>query len=160
MQSAYFITQQAWLGRDSVGVPGTVAGLFHAHSKYGSGKVGLRCCSWPRLVQMVIDHAFQNGLERSKSLTDAIETKITQQQLQQLDAANLNTFVEGLKAGGGGGDKISPHSPHSTTYLKMIETLNMLADHGKDAFYKLAIADQIVSATGTRLPFGNLPCMW
>jgi len=137
---------QAWLGRGSVGVPGTVAGLFHAHKKYGSGKVGaLDCCSWSRLIYRVVSESVRNGVELSKGLATAIQTKITHQQLQQPDAANLKRFVEEVNASGASG-RISPHSLQN-----IIHTLEELATNGTDGFYQGKIADQIVNATGGML---------
>ena len=134
----------AGVGRTSVAVPGFVKGLSHAHTKYGSGKVGLQCCSWTHLVYLSISHALKQGVELSKSLSTAVTTKITDVQLAQADSAVLKQFVDEVK-GLGDAKRINVNSP---TFQKVITTLETLANHGPDDFYKGDIAAQIENATG------------
>ena len=61
-------------GRNSIGVPGFLAGLSQAHSKYGSGVENIVCCDWLSLIWMVIPVA--NQVLASEHLVNATETKI------------------------------------------------------------------------------------
>ena len=61
-------------GRGSIGVPGFLAGLAHAHSNYGSGVANVVCCDWFSLVWMSIGLA--NHVLASEHLVNATDTKI------------------------------------------------------------------------------------
>ncbi|MEL6870625.1 MAG: gamma-glutamyltransferase [Pseudomonadota bacterium] len=111
----------------SAGVPGTVRGLHHALTKYGT-------MAWVDLLQPAIDVA-ENGLVVSGDLSEALKGR--KKQLGR-DPASLQAF----------------YKPDGTPYERgeilrqpdLAWSLKQLAKHGPDAFYTGAIADKIVAA--------------
>ena len=100
---------------------------------------------------MVVSHAYKHGLPLSNSLALAAKRKITPQQLQQQDSANLKTFVDGVQ-----GVKNKTIGTEVTMFARMIKTLQRLADEGPEAFYSGEIAEDIVNATGSSINKGDL----
>ena len=111
------------IGAKSVGVPGTVAGLYLAHQKYGS----LR---WTDLLQPSIDLA-ENGFPLSYSLFSSatfFKAKSPVPFLQNYfnnDKGEITQFGELWKQ------------------PELANTLTQIRDHGKDGFYKGAVAKEI-----------------
>ena len=112
------------IGAKSVGVPGTVAGLYLAHQKYGS-------LPWAALVQPAIDIA-TNGFPLTYSLFEA-ETFFDAnspipflQDYFKKDNGELTQFGEVWKQ------------------PELAQTLMAIRDKGQDGFYKGKVAKEIV----------------
>jgi gamma-glutamyltranspeptidase/glutathione hydrolase len=112
------------IGAKSIGVPGTVAGLYLAHQKYGT-------LPWAVLVQPSIDIA-ENGFPLTWSLSRAaayFETNSPIPFLQDYfkkDTGELTPFGELWKQ------------------PELANTLSEIRDHGQDGFYKGVVAKEIV----------------
>lgn len=112
------------IGAKSIGVPGTVAGLYLAHQKYGS-------LPWADLVQPSIDIA-QNGFPLSWTLSGAANFFNSNSPIPFLrdyfnkDNGELVQFGELWK------------QPELAT------TLSEIRDNGQDGFYKGTVAEEIV----------------
>ena len=61
-------------GKRSVGVPGLVAGLYHAQQQYGSNAIRLKCCSWGDLVDKTVN-LLQSGFQIDDSWKDWAKNK-------------------------------------------------------------------------------------
>lgn len=112
------------IGAKSIGVPGTVAGLYLAHQKYGS-------LPWADLVQPSIDIAM-NGFPLTWSLYNAASFFDTNSPIPFLknyfknDSGEITEFGELWKQ------------------PELGNTLKEIRDHGQDGFYKGVIAQGIV----------------
>ena len=136
-------------GRWSVGVPGFVKGMWHAHKKYGSGHDGMECCAWPLLIQKTIHKVVRHGVRVSSNLAAATSTKIGRlMQDTGVDTKNLREFINSY----GSGESYNDNLHNIKLYKKLIRTLKTIASKGADAFYKGqgndSIALDIVHATG------------
>ena len=80
--------RSAQIGRGSIGVPGFIKGLEHAHQNYGSHQMGLTCCSWSDLVWKALKPAL-NGVGVTEHFINATHTKISKAELGSQDASNL-----------------------------------------------------------------------
>ena len=109
----------------AIGVPGTVAGLYLAHQKYGS-------LSWEDLIQPAIDQA-KNGFEFNWSLFFAAE-RFTKE-------GNSNVFMDGYFRNENG-EIVKPGEIWKQNELA--ETLTRIRDKGRDGFYKGKTAKKIV----------------
>ncbi|NNF33496.1 MAG: gamma-glutamyltransferase [Saprospiraceae bacterium] len=111
------------IGLKSVGVPGTVAGLYMAHQKYGK-------LPWPILVQPAIELA-ENGFELPWSLSRTAKFFSENSNIQFLkdyfrkDNGELTEFREIWKQ------------------PELASTLTEIRDHGHDGFYKGKVAEEI-----------------
>lgn len=111
------------IGLKSVGVPGTVAGLYLAHEKYGH-------LPWAELVQPAIDLA-ENGFELTWSLANAAIYFDSNSEIQFLkdyfrnDDGKLTAFGEIWKQ------------------PELASTLSEIRDKGHDGFYKGRVAKEI-----------------
>ncbi|WP_299159413.1 gamma-glutamyltransferase [uncultured Eudoraea sp.] len=111
------------IGLNSVGVPGTVAGLYLAHEKYGH-------LPWADLVQPAIDLA-NNGFELTWSLARAAIYLDTNSKIQFIkdyfrkDNGKLISFGEVWKQ------------------PELANTLSEIRDKGHDGFYKGGVAKEI-----------------
>ena len=83
----------ASFGRKSVGVPGFVKGLEHAFQNYGSGHIGLTCCSWTDLIRKAITEALRS-VQVSDHFLNATQTKISQSELDSPDATLLKYVLQ------------------------------------------------------------------
>lgn len=112
-------------GLKSAGVPGTVAGLYLAHQKYGS-------LPWKDLVQPAIDMA-ENGVKLSWTLAEHAK-KI-----------NLEDNPEFLK------NYFKKANGSLTSFgelwvqKELANTLKQIRDHGRNGFYKGPVAEEIAS---------------
>ena len=108
----------------SVGVPGTVAGLYQAHQKYGK-------LPWRELVQPAIDQA-KNGFPMSFGLYRAAL------QVSKRDSSYdiLQNFFRGPD-----GEVVAPGELWKQPALA--QTLEAIRDQGRDGFYKGAVAEEI-----------------
>ena len=108
----------------AIGVPGTVAGLYKAHQKYGK-------MPWADLVQPAVDLA-QNGFTMNWSLYGAAQYFI-EQKSPFMSRYFLN--AEGQLT-----------SPGENWKQKVLaETLTAIRDQGHDGFYKGEVAKKIAS---------------
>ncbi|MDG1572489.1 gamma-glutamyltransferase [Robiginitalea sp. M366] len=111
------------VGLKSVGVPGTVAGLYLAHRQYGQ-------LPWADLVQPAVDLA-QNGFELPWSLASAARFFDANSDIPFLkdyfrkDNGQLTDFGEVWKQ------------------PELAQTLSAIRDKGHDGFYKGAVAREI-----------------
>jgi len=111
------------IGLKSVGVPGTVAGLYLAHQKYGS-------LPWQELVDPAIELA-KNGFELTYSLAEAAQFFNAHSDIQFLkdyfknDDGELTAFGEIWKQ------------------PALANTLMEIRDHGHDGFYQGQVAKAI-----------------
>ena len=125
-QSNFQISGSGW---DSVAVPGLVAGLHHAHTKYGSHAVKLTCCSWNDLVRKVFQ-LLNTGFTPEQWWTDFGSEEEISPELQK--------FITD-----GGYSR-----PDSETAGKMKETFNSLLNHNPvHSFYKGSLASKLSSDT-------------
>ena len=109
----------------SIGVPGTVAGLFFAHKKYGK-------ISWKKLIQPAIDIA-NNGFIMTKGLYSSAKNVISKKQTFFLKNYFNNDQDEIVK-------------PGEVWYQKKLaKTLEAIKDNGKDGFYSGWVAKKIIS---------------
>ncbi|MDA8899685.1 gamma-glutamyltransferase [Gammaproteobacteria bacterium] len=116
------IPNKSTLGYLSSGVPGTVAGMWAVHQKFGSMK-------WEKLIRPAIKLA-SDGFEISPYMSDMLikynaklsvfeETKNIFQ--KQYPIFNGESFVQ----------------------VDLAETLSVIADNGRDGFYKGSVAKKI-----------------
>lgn len=118
------IPRKSWYTHQAVGVPGTVAGLAHAQSQWGSLPLA-------QVLQPAIDLAEQ-GYEVSPTLGKLLH--VEQDNLGQWPSTKAIFFKDDapLQAG----DKL--------VQKDLAASLKLIAEQGPDAFYKGAIADEIV----------------
>jgi len=108
------------------GVPGTVAGLYHAHQKFGR-------LPWQRLVQPAVDLA-RDGIIVTRDLATLLKRR---RDRMCRDAATCGYFY---KAGG-----VPYEFGERLVQSDLADSLQLIADEGPDAFYKGAIAEKIVA---------------
>ncbi|MDG1332430.1 MAG: gamma-glutamyltransferase [Crocinitomicaceae bacterium] len=110
-------------GALSIGVPGTVAGLYLAHQKYGK-------LPWKELVQPAIDLA-KNGVVLSYTLAS---------HAKRIDNSNSPEFLKGLYLDNDG----KPLKFGSIWKQRALAgTLELIRDNGKDGFYTGPVAEEI-----------------
>lgn len=117
-------TSDSYLGHRAAGVPGTVAGFFAAHRKYGK-------LPWKTLVQPAIDLAAK-GFTVSADLADALK-----------DLASKNKQFAGTwRIFGRNGNFY--HGGEVFKQPELASTLARIRDLGADGFYKGETAKEIV----------------
>lgn len=119
-----FIPDSNSLGLKSVGVPGTVAGLYEAHQKYGK-------LPWSTLVQPAIDLA-KNGFVMTWGLYQAaVRVSAYDESFDILQNYFKNESGKVIEPG--------------EIWLQpaLANTLELIRDKGKDGFYKGVVADEI-----------------
>ena len=109
------------IGHLSVGVPGTVAGFWEAHQRYGS-------LPWADLVAPAIRLA-EEGFEVPEKLGGGMLTTIERHQ----GITNFADYFGGMKSG------------ELHRQPELAATLRRIADRGADGFYKGETADLIVA---------------
>lgn len=112
------------VGLKSVGVPGTVAGLYLAHQKYGK-------LPWNDLVQPALDLA-QDGINMTWSLAQDAAFFNKNSDINFLRDYFKNDEGKLLKFG------------EKWTQPELAKTLSIIRDYGKDGFYKGQVAKEIV----------------
>lgn len=118
------IAERAKLGHTASTVPGTVAGLYEAHQRWGR-------LPWEVVVQPAVTQALE-GIEVSRDLAWAIQSK--KSVLQSNPASKQEYFgnsAEGYVAG------------DLWRRPELAETLQHIARKGRDGFYKGRIAKKI-----------------
>lgn len=109
----------------AIGVPGTVAGLHYAHSKYGK-------LPWKEVLQPAIEQA-KNGFSLNWSLFNAASYFTTK--------GNGSAFMDGYFRN----EKGVIVQPNETwKQPALAETLILIRDKGRDGFYKGKTAKKIV----------------
>ncbi len=110
----------------AAGVPGTVAGLFLAHQRFGR-------LPWQQLVEPAVKLA-REGVVVSYNFAKLLKSR--QEQMCR-DDATCSYFY---KAGG------EPYAfGERLVQADLADTLQLIADNGTDAFYRGPIADKIVA---------------
>jgi gamma-glutamyltranspeptidase/glutathione hydrolase len=110
----------------AAGVPGTVAGLYLAHQKFGR-------LPWRRLVQPAVDLA-RGGIVVSYDLARWLESR----QAQMCGTAATCGYF--YKPGG-----VPYRTGERLVQSDLAESLQLIAVEGADAFYRGAIADKIAA---------------
>lgn len=115
------IAEQSRYGAKAVGVPGTVAGVFAVHEKFGS-------LSIEELIRPVIDLA-----KKGVIITKKQEDRIKKYQEKIIEVSGDSTrwagnFIE----------------KDTIRYLKLAQTLEQILADGKDGFYKGEVAEKLV----------------
>ena len=108
----------------AVGVPGTVAGLYLAHEKYGK-------LSWSKLVQPAV-HLAKNGFQMPWGLY--------KEALRVVDLADSSDFIQGYFRNADG-EVTRPGE--IWTQPSLAKTLELIRDNGQDGFYKGKVAREI-----------------
>lgn len=109
----------------AIGVPGTVAGLYYAHTKYGK-------LSWKEVLQPAVDQA-KNGFSFNWSLFNSATYFTTE--------GNSNAFMDGYFRNEQG-TILQPNEIWKQPALA--QTLILIRDKGRDGFYKGKTAKKIV----------------
>ena len=114
---------ESLFGAKASGIPGTVAGMWAAHKKYGT-------LDWERLVAPAVDLA-ENGFVVHEKLANNIARYISRTQEKGIKS-NFSDYFSEVKAG--------------TTFKQpeLAETLKAIQQQGKDGFYKGEVATHIV----------------
>ncbi|QDG37295.1 gamma-glutamyltransferase [Alteromonas mediterranea] len=114
---------ESLFGAKASGIPGTVAGMWAAHKKYGT-------LDWERLVAPAVDLA-ENGFVVHEKLANNIARYISRTQEKGIKS-NFSDYFSEAKAG--------------TTFKQpeLAETLKAIQQQGKDGFYKGDVAMHIV----------------
>ncbi len=108
------------------GVPGTVAGLYLAHKKFGR-------MSWKRVVQPAADLA-REGIVVTRDLANLLASR---KERMCRDASTCEYFY---KPGG-----VPYRMGETLVQSDLAESLQLIADEGPDAFYRGAIAEKIAA---------------
>lgn len=118
------ITDKSTLGHLAAGTPGSVAGMWELHHKYGS-------LAWSELLSPAINVARQ-GFVITSDEAEALNEK-------QEDFRKANNFIPWVikDQGWNAGD--------SVTQKDLAKTLTLIRDFGRDGFYKGEVAELIVS---------------
>jgi gamma-glutamyltranspeptidase/glutathione hydrolase len=121
-----FVKQKSAYRHNVVGVPGTVRGMALAHSRYGR-------LAWRDVLQPAIGLA-RDGFVLDRPMVNSLNHIVA----TSSDFAELKRCF-GKKGGDDWeiGDRL--------TQLDLAKTLELIAEHGPDAFYAGPIADQIVA---------------
>jgi gamma-glutamyltranspeptidase / glutathione hydrolase len=118
--------QKARFSHLSSGVPGTVAGLWHAHRNYGR-------LPWKQVVEPAVRQA-REGIQVSYDLAEILARNKARY------CTNAVTCGYFYKPDG------SPYAPNEVLVQSDLgETLRLIAEQGADAFYKGEIASKIVA---------------
>ncbi|WP_202941270.1 gamma-glutamyltransferase [Alteromonas macleodii] len=114
---------ESLFGAKASGIPGTVAGMWAAHKKYGT-------LDWERLLAPAVDLAEQGFVVHEK-LANNIDHYIERTK----EAAINNNFSEYFA-----------HAKAGTTFKQpeLAKTLKVIQQQGKDGFYKGDVAKHIV----------------
>ncbi len=116
------IENKSTLGTNAIGVPGTIAGLFKVHEKFGT-------IPFKELIQPAIDLAKKGVLVTKKQASSLKKYK------KNFQKANKRIIFL---------DKVWNEND-TIKYLKLAETLERIRDNGRDEFYKGKTADILVS---------------
>lgn len=118
------VVEKSIFGSLAAGVPGSVAGMYEAHQKYGKLK-------WEDLVAPAIALANQGYLVTEMQAGELNELKETFTRLNPMGTALV------AKGTWKAGDRL--------IQKELGNTLTQIKEHGRDGFYKGAVADSIVA---------------
>ncbi len=118
------VSDEATQGIKSAGVPGTVAGLFHAHKRFGR-------MPWEKLLQPAISLA-QDGVLLTRDAISMIDR--SRQRLSAEGVAARVFFKE---------DGTSYYKGEHLTHPDLAWTLKQIQGGGADAFYRGPVAKKI-----------------
>ena len=124
-ENGQFQTKKSSYGIRSIGVPGTVDGLYHFHKKYGK-------LPWKVLIQPSIDLS-KNGFKMTNGLFNSIKNQNFHQSKKY-----LKTYFNNKN-----GNLVKPGELWIQESLS--KTLAAIRDNGRDGFYKGWVADEIVN---------------
>ena len=116
------IPNMSTLGANAIGIPGTIAGLFKVHEKFGT-------IPFKELIQPAIDLA-KKGVVVTKK-----QAKSINKYRKDFEVANKRVIF--LDKSWKEGEVIK--------YPKLAETLERIRDNGRDEFYKGKTAEMLVS---------------
>ena len=117
-----FIENKSKLGAMAVGIPGTIAGIFEAHKKFGTLPMEM-------LIQPAIDLA-KKGIIITKNQA----TSLNKSRINFKKANNYTIFLDTIwKAG------------DTLKFTELATTLERIKLYGKDEFYKGKTAENIVN---------------
>lgn len=122
-----FVSDKNKLGHRVSGVPGTVRGLALAHQKYGK-------LAWKDVVQPAAKLAAE-GFTVNEKLAPGLNKTV----------AESKAYPELVRVYGKDGGKGEWKAGDKLVQPDLAKTLSLIAEQGPDAFYKGAIADQIVA---------------
>ena len=117
-----FIENKSTLGVMAVGIPGTIAGIFEAHKKFGTLPI-------KTLIQPAIDLA-KNGIIITKNQANSLNNSRSKFKKANNYAIHLDTV---WKAG------------DTLKFTELATTLERIKTNGKDEFYKGKTAEYIVN---------------
>ena len=112
-------------GAKSIGVPGTIAGLYLAHRKYG-------VLPWKELVQPSVDLA-EKGFKLSWTLA------------QHAKKFNSGDYPEFMKKFFSNGEQTLLKFNELWVQKELSNTLKLIQDQGRDGFYKGLVAKEIAA---------------
>ncbi len=112
------------LGHTSSTVPGTVAGLYAAHQRWGK-------LPWKTLLQPAIKQA-SKGIQVNRDLAWAIQAK---RSVLAKNPESLNTFFKA--------DGVGFEEGELMRRPQLAKTLKLIAKKGRDGFYRGAVAEKI-----------------
>ena len=115
-ETGQFQTKKSSYGIRSIGVPGTVDGLYHFHKKYGK-------LPWKVLIQPSIDLS-KNGFKMTNGLFNSIKNQNFHQSKKY-----LKTYFNNKN-----GNLVKPGELWIQESLS--KTLTAIRDNGRDGFYK------------------------
>lgn len=115
---------ESLFGAKAAGIPGTVAGMWAAHQKYGS-------LPWSRLVAPAVELA-ENGFLVPEKLASNITRYLARTREQGLNS-NFADYFEQAKA-----DTVFKQP-------ELASTLKAIQKHGQDGFYQGEVAKKIVT---------------
>ena len=124
-ETGQFQTKKSSYGIRSIGVPGTVDGLYHFHKKYGK-------LPWKVLIQPSIDLS-KNGFKMTNGLFNSIKNQYFHKSKKY-----LKTYFNNKN-----GNLVKPGEIWIQESLS--KTLTAIRDNGRDGFYKGWVADEIVN---------------
>lgn len=137
VDSAGTVSSDAWLGPRSVGVPGSVAGLWAMHRRFG--RLPWKTVLAPAIALardgQVLDEAHGSMLSRAAEAPDPNPFAPRWARFQRF-GSTARLFVPHGR----------PYGPGDTLRLpELAATLQLIADSGRDGFYKGRTADLIVA---------------
>lgn len=112
----------------AVGVPGTVAGLYKAHQRYGS-------VTWAELLEPAI-HLAEDGFQLTWGIYNQINDPALKKRLQQYSSTAKVFFKEDM----------TPFEPGELwRQADLAQTLKKIQKFGRDGFYAGPVAEKLVN---------------
>jgi len=118
------LTDRSVIGHLAAGVPGSVAGMWEAHKRFGSRP-------WAELMQPAVNLA--EGIVTHERLAESLQEH--ERQLQRYPATTVAYLLDGRAPRVG--DRLTQH--------ELADTLRRIAREGKDDFYRGRTADLLLA---------------